>query len=692
MRVLPLLLGLMTTLGLAQAAQSFREPPAGQTTIRTNVNLVQVDAIVTDAKDRQVTDLKAGDFEILQDGKPQVITNFSYISIKPGGTRNVPAAVPKGTLVPPPPPPVAVKPNQVRRTVELVVDDLGLSFASIAQLRSTLKKFVDERMEPGDLVAILRTGAGMGALQQFTADKRMLYAAIDRVRYNALGRVGVTSFAPFQAVGTYVDTPVADEELKTSLSVGTIGALRYVVDGLRELPGRKSLILFTENMRLFTSEGTNDRVMRSVRRLADAANRSSVVINTIDLRGLQTLSLTTADDAGGRRPDELAQLTSQRSQQYWDSQEGLSVLAQQTGGRFVHGSNDIYGGVRKVMEDSEGYYLIGYDPDASGFDAKTGKPLFHNVKVKVNIAGLRVRSRNGFFGNSDPEAPRAPQGRAAQLARALASPFGSGAIPLRLTSLFNNEPKGGSFVTSLLHIDAKALTFVDEPDNFHKAVFDVMVMTFGDNGQEENSSSTTYTMRLRDDMYDRALDSGLVYTVNHPVKKAGAYQLRVALRDATSEKVGSASQFIEVPDVSKGRLLLSGIVLRADMLPNAAAPVPAEGAQTQEIDPKGNPAVRIFKPGKTMIYGYQVLNAQAGPGQPPQLEVQTRLFRDGQAIYSGPRQIVKVGDQPDPRHLMAGGRIQLNAKIAADDYVLQVVVTDKLAKRVATQSIDFSVE
>jgi hypothetical protein len=143
---------------------------------------------------------------------------------------------------------------------------------------------------------------------------------------------------------------------------------------------------------------------------------------------------------------------------------------------------------------------------------------------------------------------------------------------------------------------------------------------------------------------------------------------------------------------SRGENRAIGAIPTAAPLGNAAAPVPADGAQTQEVDPKGTPAVRIFKPGKTMIYGYQVLNAQAGPGQPPQLEVQTRLFRDGQAIYSGPPQIVKMGDQPDPKHLMAGGRIQLNANIVADDYILQVVVTDKLAKRVATQSIDFSVE
>ena len=93
-----------------------------------------------------------------------------------------------------------------------------------------------------------------------------------------------------------------------------------------------------------------------------------------------------------------------------------------------------------------------------------------------------------------------------------------------------------------------------------------------------------------------------------------------------------------------------------------------------------------------MIYGYQVLNAQAGPGQPPQLEVQTRLFRDGQAIHTGQPQMVQIGDQTDPKHLMAGGRMQLGAKITAGDYILQVVVTDKLAKCVATQSIDFSVE
>src|SRR5262249_41072027 len=159
--------------------------------LRVTVNLVQVDAVVTDSKGKPVTDLTADDFEILQDGKRQKITKFSYIS----------TALPTPTTVAPkppgpPPPPVRLRPSQVRRTIALVVDDLGLSFESTAQIRSALKKFVDQQMQPGDLVAIIRTGAGMGALQQFTSDKRQLYAAIERVKHNMMGRGGVGAFAP----------------------------------------------------------------------------------------------------------------------------------------------------------------------------------------------------------------------------------------------------------------------------------------------------------------------------------------------------------------------------------------------------------------------------------------------------------------------------------------------------------------
>src|SRR5205807_4155279 len=146
----------------------------------------------------------------------------------------------------PPVPPNRLRPEDIRRTIALVVDDLGLSFESTYYVRHALKRFVDEQMQPGDLVAIIRTGAGMGALQQFTADKRQLYAAIERVKWNALGRGGVSAFAAIQAPtagagGAEIDA-MTEEQNQTrdeTFSVGTLGAISYVVRGLKELPGRK---------------------------------------------------------------------------------------------------------------------------------------------------------------------------------------------------------------------------------------------------------------------------------------------------------------------------------------------------------------------------------------------------------------------------------------------------------------------
>ena len=155
--------------------------------VRISVTLVQLDAVVTDKQGRLVTDLRSSDFEIYEDGRKQHITNFSFVSTQPEA---LPAAAtePRSKAPLPPGPPTRLRPNQVRRTIALVVDDLGLSFESTAAVRDALKKFVDQQMQPGDLVAIIRTGAGMGALQQFTADKRELYAAIERVRWNMVGR------------------------------------------------------------------------------------------------------------------------------------------------------------------------------------------------------------------------------------------------------------------------------------------------------------------------------------------------------------------------------------------------------------------------------------------------------------------------------------------------------------------------
>lgn len=676
--------------------------------VRITTKLVQVDAVVTDRKGKVVTDLKPEEVQMSEDGRPQKITNFSYY-VAAADPRAATAASPRTPDKNAPPiPPTRLRPEQVRRTIALVVDDLGLSFQSTYYVRAALKKFVDEQMEPGDLVAIIRTAGGMGALQQFTSDKRQLYAAIERVRWYATGRGGIGAFAP---VGTALpgseEATEAEERLDAFrddiFAVGTLGALNYVVRGLRELPGRKSILLVSDGIRVFNLDDPTrtDRVLQAMRRLVDLANRASVVIYTMDARGLQTLGLSAADSV---RPDQIDQVLSSRRADFFESQSGLSYLSEETGGIAIRNSNDLSRGVQRVLDDQKGYYLIGYRPDESTFDAQ-GRRKFHKLSLKILRPGkFDVRMRNGFFGISDEEAHPTAQTPEQQMISALTSPFGSAGIHLRLTSLFANDSKLGSIMRSLLHVDAKDLTFTQEPDGWHKAVFAIMAVTFGDNGIVVDQMSHTHTMRVPDAAYARMMKRGFVYFVTVPVKKPGAYQLRTALRDEGSSRVGSVSQFVEVPDIKKNRLTLSGVLVNSadqeqarknEAAAGTTAPNANAGREVPDTNPTSSAALRQFKRGSAIAYGYFIYNAQLNKATGrPEMLTQIRLFRDGQTVFVGQEARWDGPRQLDLKRLTAGGAVQLGTNMAPGEYTLQVIVTDLLAKtkyRTATQWIDFEI-
>jgi VWFA-related protein len=703
---------------LAQPLLAQQEP-----VIRITVNLVQIDAVVTDSKGRHITDLTADDFEILQDGKPQKIAGFNYVSlVNPSPTAPKPVAAIKGKDAAP------ILPNaqskltlgNVKRTVAFVIDDLGLSFESVAFVRSALKKFVEQQMQPGDLVAVVRTSKGMGALQGFTSDKRILLTAVDKLRWNFMSRVGISSFAPISTDGD----SAADQLRNEVFTVGTLGALSNVVQGLREVPGRKSVIVVSENIRVFSADGSNSRATEAIERLTDLANRSAVVIYTLDPRGLPTLSLTAADNVSGREPHEVAQIPAQRAQEYFESQNGLDYIARQTGGKFIRDTNDLAGGIKEVMEDAAGYYLVGYIPAEETFNKN-----YHKIKLRVKKAGYSVRYRNGFFGVPDTAPPPLPTDKTDQLKRALFSPFGTSGINLKMTSLLGANDKTEPFVHTLLYIDCSNLRFTKQenvelpplpvpapppaaaaaakppaetpakpsvtasaitsaitadapaPKRFGTLftdTLDVMVVNVGEEGNIIDSSYKTYTIKLEENQYNNIRKTGLIYTVQHPIKKPGAYQIRVAVRDGGSGLAGSANQFMEIPNLAKKRLMMSGLFMSA-----------RDGAIGS------NSAVRIFHPGQQVIYAFQVLNAKTEGEKDAQLTSQVRLFRDGEKFYEGKLLDLKLGQiGPAARHY-TGGQLSLGAKLAPGEYVMQVLVTDKLAKEkeaTAMQAIDFEVK
>src|SRR6478672_3384344 len=209
--------------GITIKPTSTPTPVAGDdAVVKISTNLIQLDVTVTDAKGKTVTDLRPEEIEVYENGHKQKITNFNFISSAPPveKAKNV-----KPDPLAPPLPPTHLRPEQVRRTIALVVDDLSLSFESAYQTQRALKKFVNEQMEDGDLVAIIRTGAGIGALQQFTSDKRMLYAAIDRVKWNPIGSGGIGAFAPIESTALPGASPTPDENGDTPAAVDNAKSL-----------------------------------------------------------------------------------------------------------------------------------------------------------------------------------------------------------------------------------------------------------------------------------------------------------------------------------------------------------------------------------------------------------------------------------------------------------------------------------
>jgi hypothetical protein len=241
-----------------------------------------------------------------------------------------------------------------------------------------------------------------------------------------------------------------------------------------------------------------------------------------------------------------------------------------------------------------------------------------------------------------------------------------------------------------------------KPDGNHKTVFDVLAVSFGDNGAVVDQIAKTYTLRVKGEAYKKIINEGFVYHFSFPVKKAGAYQYRVAIRDSETQKVGSANQFIEVPNLKKERLTVSGIVLENLTSAqwqkiSAETPVSAgstESAALDTTDPMTDTSLRRFKRGTILRYAFEIYNAKLDTARKTNLTAQIKVFRDGKPILEGKSSPVETSGQTDLQRMKSAGAISLGGVMQTGDYVLQIIVTDNLAKekrKIATQFVQFEI-
>src|SRR5579884_688266 len=338
-------------LAVAAAALSVAQPksPAVETLsqpLHFDVDLVQVDAVVTDARGARVAGLQSSDFQVFQDGKRQTITHFLYVPAAH-------TAALKGTFRQP-------TREQARRAFVVYVDDRVMSFADFVAVRRALRRFVDEELQPGDLCAFYRTCGGPGAWRHFSSDPRQARAAVDHLTWLP---------AP----------PILRDPLRIQQQLS--GALR----ALAVLPGRKSLVLVNSGVAFHPQDRSLqgalfDRtalvLFPMARHLADEANRASVAIYGIDARGLAVLGPMAVDnwplgpDNVPRSGPEFAELTLGEQIRYNASQTVPEMLAGMTGGLAFHDTNDLYGALHRAADDQHEYYLLGWNPGDGAFDLK----------------------------------------------------------------------------------------------------------------------------------------------------------------------------------------------------------------------------------------------------------------------------------------------------------------------------------
>jgi hypothetical protein len=379
---------------------------------------------------------------------------------------------------------------------------------------------------------------------------------------------------------------------------------------------------------------------------------------------LQYTGPTAADSFRGESRQigkSITDLTASRSRLLWTRREGGELIAKQTGGFQIRNSNSYR--LEEIVQDQSGYYLLGYRPTDETFNRQ-----FHRVKAKVKRGGMTLRTRFGFYGVSEDEVSEKRRSARDVANLALTSPFAAQDINVEISSVFANDKINGSTVRSFVYLDANDLTFTST-DQGQQATFELHGVIFGDNGAvvEQRTGGTTLNLSKSD--YEHALRYGMQFTLDIPVKRPGAYQVRIAARDRASKRLGSAGQFVDVPNLKDKKLALSGIVMG----------VGTDNARHEIY----NAGARRFAPNSDLYFAYMVYNGTSESGAQRNLVMQAKLFRDGKNVVSGPEVPVKgVTNQVDLSRLFVIGSIRLAPDLEPGSYYLQVSVTETGVKKV----------
>jgi VWFA-related protein len=685
--------------------------------VRIGSEEVLLDVVARDKKGRPVTDLKADEIEVYEDGVKQQINSFRKVEKTDliegaaasnnaagnaaGNASNNAAGNAAGN---------AVDPLRQINLVTMVFERLNSEGRLLA--RDAAREFLKSELRRNVMVAVFALDQRLQVLQQFTNDGAKLSAAVDRATGAASSQFAEQSEAirrelenllraqanleaasgAAQSAGAGIGQAVVEARLaevttnmlrqtddaqRAQQGAASVFSLLSLIRGQQRLAGRKTVLYFSEGLQL------TPNLAPVFRNAVSAANRANVSFYAIDARGLQTArqadaareSLAAAARAneqqmrsrGGQAvtPEQIKAMDNAESSILKNAQENLASLAESTGGFLVANTNDLRSPMRRVAAELSSYYEISYVPQVREYDGK-----FRALTVKTSRQDLFLQTRSGYFALPPNEnGGQKLLGFEASLLAALGSPKPPRDFDYRATAMRFASNADGTQYTLIIEAPLANLTLVaDQEKKIYRAHFAMIALLKNAEGQVVQKFSQDYPLEGPIDRLE-ALKRGNVVFIRNFHLAFGRYTLETAAQDREANRISARRAVIVVPPANQGVSMSSiAVIKRVDPVdPDVKDPDNPLRFEQGKIIPNLGEGIQP-KPGSQVSFFFVVYPAP-GLSEKPGLTLEFLL--DGQVIARAAPEL----SQPDPQGRIAYIASAPMETFKAGRYELRAVVT-----------------
>jgi VWFA-related protein len=680
--------------------------------VRVFTELVQTDVMVFDKQGKFVNGLKQEDFELKIDGKSRPIVSFEQITA--GSDEETQLAAARGSSI------TTGKravPLDRGRTVFFYVDDFHMDLSGMVTAKDVIKRFINNEMGQNDQAAVTSATGQIGFLQQLTNNRMVLQAAMERLnpRSYSIRDAERPPMTEYQALLIERQDPTVTEFFvtetirnnpgigrDTALSIvrgrsnviqsqaaifnqNTLFGLERLVKTVKTLPGRKVVFFLSGG---FLVENRNGNIRAKLRDITAASAKSGVVIYSMDVRGLMTgvpeASSEQAFDPSGR-------LDSATRGELTATQDGMHALAADTGGRSIFNTNDLKQGLAPAIKETSAYYLLAWKPDTD----TQKQSRFRSIQVGViGRPDLTVRVRKGYFdldptsqvaANTVPVKPEETKTVPAKLREAIIAAYPSDQLPVSLgIDYYDLAGKGGT-VSTAIQIPGEFLVFGEQPDGKIQAVIDLTGVFFDDKGTPKASFLERIVTTAPSLEEAKSYHNDITFT--YPTQLTpGLYQVRIAARDNKSAKLGTAHGWIEVPDLSKGNLSMSSLLL-GERTPAMITNVSDNNA----VNPVALSASHRFRRQSNLrflLFAYNTAPSTADKN--PDVAVQVQVVRDDQPVITTALRKIGTEGVLDLTRIPYAAEIPLE-ELQPGQYILKVTLIDRVSKQSSSRQTHFDV-